>query len=119
MKHILDDGRHRFEIVDSVPSGYLIWNIGRNMTEGYVPFCQLKSDQPFEGGMEINPDTLKAVRIDDSFKIMDAIGYGPNTSEEMEAFINKYQDCPENSWKHLAVQRMKDALPVMRQIKWE
>ena len=53
-----------FEIVDTVPLGYSIWNIGRNMPDGYLPFCRLCATQPFEGAQCIETDTLKAVKTE-------------------------------------------------------
>lgn len=49
---------HTFEIVNKMPKGYIIWNIGENMEDGYLPICEIKS------GFEINPDTLKAIRFE-------------------------------------------------------
>lgn len=42
---------HTFELVDHVPNGYLIWNIGENMIDGYLPLCILASDQPPADGL--------------------------------------------------------------------
>ena len=51
-----------YEVVTEPPLGYIIWNIGDNAPEGYLPFCRLKFMQPFEGGREIESDTLKAMK---------------------------------------------------------
>ncbi len=52
---------HKFEIVDRVPLGYHVWNIGENMPDGYLPLCRLCASQPFEGATAIDPSTLKAI----------------------------------------------------------
>ena len=52
----LDNGI-RFQIVDKVPLGYQIWNIGRNMPDGYLPFCRLAFRQPFDGARNVEIET--------------------------------------------------------------
>ena len=85
----ITSGKDIFEIVEEVPCGYRIWNIGKNMIDGYLPFCRLSSQQPFTGGMSIEADTLKAMKVDEAQTILNAIGYGEDTIKEMEAYINK------------------------------
>ena len=46
---------HKFEIVDRVPLGYHVWNIGENMPDGYLPLCRLCASRPFEGATAIDP----------------------------------------------------------------
>lgn len=55
---IITSKRHNFEVVESIPSGYEIWNIGDNMIDGYIPLAEVE-------GCKINPDTLKAIKLDD------------------------------------------------------
>ena len=35
-KKTITDGKDTFELVDYVPLGYRIWNIGKNMIDGYL-----------------------------------------------------------------------------------
>ena len=63
MKEMITDGEHEFEVVDHIPLGYIVWNIGSHMIDGYLPLCRLKARQPFPGGCEIEVDTLKAIKI--------------------------------------------------------
>ena len=52
-----------FEIVEKIPSNYLVWNIGENMgTDLYIPICQMLRPGDKED-FSINPDTLKAVKV--------------------------------------------------------
>jgi len=111
-------GRHVFEIIDHVPLGYEIWNIGKNMPEGYLPLCRLKNPQPYEGCREVEADTLKAIRVEDAQTILAAVGGGQNTVEAMEAYIKRYAKAKPNTYSYRQVQRMKNALPIMKQIKW-
>lgn len=117
-KTITHDG-DTFELVDHVPSNYHIWNIGRNMVDGYLPLCQLAAPQPFLGGRSIRPDTLKAIKCDGAQTILAAIGYGPETPDQMEKYIKRYSKEGPGGRHALAVERMKKALPLMREIKWE
>lgn len=43
MREYVRKGNDVFEIVDTVPLGYSIWNIGHNMPDGYLPFCRLSA----------------------------------------------------------------------------
>lgn len=106
----ITDGRHEFELVDSVPYGYIVWNIGRNMIDGYLPLCRLNSQQPFPGGRSIEVDTLKAIKTDAAQIILAAMGIGPHTVKEMEEYIEKHPN-------RYGVDKMKAALPYMMEIK--
>lgn len=108
----IHDEKHTFEIVEEVPFGYQIWNIGKNMIEGYLPFCRLSSRQPFAGGRSIEADTLKAMKVDGAQTILDAVGYGPSTVKEMEDHIEKYAQR-----RPYECNKMKAALPYMKRVK--
>lgn len=112
----IQSGEHYFKLVDVVPLGYEIWNIGKNMVDGYLPFCRLKPVQPFPGGRKIEADTLRAMKCYGAQVILAAIGYGPNTPAQMEQFIQEHEGQKTHS---PTVERMKAALPYMRQLRWE
>lgn len=112
---ITHDG-YTFELVDRVPRGYLIWNIGKNMIDGYLPLCRLAQFQPFPGGRNIEVETLKAIKCEGAQTILAAIGWGPETPEEMERYIKKYE---RKGTRTMEVERMKRALPLMRQVWWD
>jgi hypothetical protein len=102
----LEMGRHTFELVDSVPAGYVIWNIGKNMVDGYLPIVQVGE------GCRVNDRTMKAIKVDGAQTVLAAVGYGPGTVKEMEKYIRKHGKSRPSE-----VERMKKALPIMRQIK--
>lgn len=112
-RQTISDNRHTFEIVDFVPPGYQIWNIGKNMIDGYLPLCRV-----IPGTFSIEPETLKAIKIDGAQKILAAINGGQNTIESMERYIKRYRNAKPGTWSYLQVEKMKEALPIMRQIKW-
>lgn len=106
----INSGDREFELVDHVPFGYEVWGIGKNMIDGYLPLCRIAAVQPFPGGRSIEVDTLKAIKTDSAQIILAAMSIGPKTVKEMERYIEKHP----NKW---GVDRMKAALPFMREIK--
>ena len=56
---------HTFEVVEEVPLGYEIWNIGKNMIDGYLPLCRLSSQQAFPGGRSIEAERKQFSRQSD------------------------------------------------------
>lgn len=110
-------GEYIFELIDYVPVSYFIWNIGKNMIDGYLPLCRLSSRQPFSGGRAIETDTLKAIKCSGAQTILAAVGGGQDTVEKMERYIKRYRNAKPGTWSHAQVERIKKALPYMKQIK--
>ena len=52
-----------FEIVEKIPDGFFVWNIGDNMgLDEYIPICEdLHPDD--KDNYEINPNTVKAIKL--------------------------------------------------------
>ena len=78
-------GKHIFEVVENIPEGYTVWNIGDNMVEGYLPLAQIENYQ-------VNPNTLKAIKIDsnEELKLLrDAAGYGVNDLRSAKRAANR------------------------------
>ena len=52
-----------FEIVEKIPVGFFVWNIGENMgTHEYIPVCEDLHPED-KDNYEINAATLKAVKV--------------------------------------------------------
>ena len=52
-----------FQIVEKIPAGYYVWNIGANMgTDEYIPMAQDLRPEDKEN-FEINLYTLKAIKL--------------------------------------------------------
>ena len=52
-----------FEIVEKIPAGFFVWNIGENMgTDEYIPICEDLHPED-KDSYEINPSTLKAIKL--------------------------------------------------------
>ena len=111
MTKIFDD-RHEFEIVESVPKGYEIWNIGKNMIDGYLPLCQV-----IEGTYSINPDTLKAIKVEDAQVIL-SVGFCSLTIKGMERYVKRYSNSKLQLYKG-ELKELKKALEVMYTLKFD
>lgn len=109
----LRSGNHEFEIVESVPHNYVIWNIGKNMEDGYLPLCEREKES-----YNINVNTLKAIKLKDAQVILAAIGNGQNTIKKMETYVKKYSKS-KNKLTLLRVKRIKKALEIMYTIKFD
>lgn len=92
VKTIVDE-HHSFQVVDKVPLGYVIWNIGNNMADGYLPLCQVGGPD----GCQVNPDTLKAVKCDGAQTILDAATCA-GTPRAMRRFLSKHQNAEPGSY---------------------
>ena len=101
---------HTYEIVDSIPAGYEIWNIGRHAPEGYVPLCKpIRPDS-----YHIDPDTLKAIKCDNAQIIMDAVGYCE--MNDMEQYVKRHENAHPGIYADRAACKIKRALPYIKQL---
>lgn len=101
-----------YEVVTEPPRGYIIWNIGDNAPEGYLPFCKLKFMQPFEGGREIEPDTLKAMKCDGA-RNLSRHRTGCRNLRRDEEVHQEARTQPRKSWE---CERMRAAIPYLEKI---
>lgn len=78
--------RHTFEIVDTVPEGYGVWNIPRiHDVVDYLPLYDLNA--VVDG--KVDTSTLKAIRCYDGFDdIRRCAGWGLNTLELCKQHLN-------------------------------
>lgn len=118
-ERIVTDGKYTFEIIDYIPETYVIWNVGKNMIDGYLPLVQLGG----EDGCKINTETMKAIKLKNAQIILDAIGWGQNTTKQMETYIKRYKNSKRKATQQ-HVEKLKLALKVMysiddRRQKWQ
>lgn len=107
-----------FQLVDEVPLGYMVWNIGKHMAPGYPPLCRMKYLQPFYGAQQIETDTLKAIKVDGAEYVMKAVSWaGPLPVEQMERYIEEYRDSKDECDQY-QIELFQKAIPVMKKIKW-
>ena len=76
---------HTYEVVEKIPAGFFVWNIGRNAPAGYIPIAELADGETHT----INPDTLKAIKLNDDeiTKLDNAASYGITTLKEAQKAI--------------------------------
>lgn len=113
---IITHGKDTYEVVDEIPVGYTIWNIGRNGPEGYLPLCRPAREQPFEGARSIDADALKAIKVEGAEEIMEAFGRGEETLYEFEQYVSRNKNSGCCDIKH-RVELYERAIPHMKQVK--
>lgn len=89
---LCENNIHVFEIVEKIPAGFFIWNIGENMgTHEYIPLCEDLHPEN-KDDYSINPETLKAVKVSpDEWEKLDkaaSVGVG-NLKAAEKALKNK------------------------------
>lgn len=100
-----------FEIVDSIPDGYIIWNIGRNMVDGYLPLVK-----PLEN-YNIDLNSMKAIKYDDSQIILNGL-VGGNNLESLKQYINDIDNgIIEDRYKYAEIVEAIKHLEIIEQIK--
>ena len=75
-----------FEIVEKIPVGFFVWNIGENMgTHEYIPVCEDLHPED-KDNYEINTATLKAVNVapDEWEKLDKAANWGVGNRKQAE-----------------------------------
>lgn len=54
---------HTFEIVNKIPLGFFVWNIGENMGhDEYIPLCEDLHPED-RNNYDVNTSTLKAIKL--------------------------------------------------------
>lgn len=62
-KSNLNDRGDIFEVVEKIPEGFFVWNIGDNMgLDEYIPICEDLHPED-KDNYEIKTSTLKAIRL--------------------------------------------------------
>ena len=75
-----------FEIVDKIPAGFFVWNIGENMgSNEYIPLAQDLHPEE-KDNYEINTSTLRAIKLscEDVEALREAASVGINSKKTAE-----------------------------------
>lgn len=75
-----------FQIVERIPNGFFVWNIGENMKSSeWIPLCE-DLHPGDKDDYNINPDTLKAIKLpENEVKLLrDAAAVGVNILSSAE-----------------------------------
>lgn len=98
-------GKHTFEIVDKIPAGFFVWNIGENMgSDEYIPLAEDLNPDDKEN-FEIRSDTLKAIKlsVEEVKALRKAGGWGITSKAVAEkALKSKRKGCISNHKKEAA-----------------
>lgn len=122
----ITNGSDVFEVVDTIPYGYGVWNIPTDgLPDGYLPLAKLKDVQPFKGCMEVESNTLKAIRAKGVKEMIYAKGLtGCKNIYEAKAYMDdfyKNQEALEQSDisdMPYEAKVVSEALAYMRMLKW-
>ena len=111
-----------YEVVDSVPAGFMVWNIGEYAPAGYVPLVELLPGEDWQHN--VNMDTLKAIKSDHAREILRAASCGGSTLAECEeiaakGYSGELDETLGRNADEYAMKRCAAALPYMRAITWE
>ena len=77
---------HKFRIVNKIPEGFYVWNIGENMgSDEWIPLAQDRKTGDKED-YHVNTETLKAIRLNpEEVQILrKAAGVGVNNLKAVE-----------------------------------
>ena len=75
-----------YEVVEKIPSGFFVWNIGENMGDDeYIPICEDLHPEDKEN-FEIDTTSLKAIKlpIDEVKALREAASVGINSKKTAE-----------------------------------
>ena len=75
-----------YEVVEKIPSGFFVWNIGENMGhDEYIPLCEDLHPED-KDNYEINTSTLKAIRLsrEEVETLREAASVGINSKKTAE-----------------------------------
>ena len=104
-----------FEIVDKIPAGFFVWNIGENMgSNEYIPLAQdLKLGD--KDDYSINPETLKAIRLNpEEVQILrKAAGVGVNSLKTAEKALRSKR---RGYWSDRKRKEAENSIDVFRKI---
>ena len=99
---------YEFEIVESVPKGFIIWNVNILNDTGYLPLCETIA----KGSYTVNTNTLKAIKCNGVDKVLKASLWGYNTIKKMDRYLAKNK-------KTRDTKIINEAYPYMKELKWE
>lgn len=113
-----------YEIVEKIPAGFFVWNIGENMgTDEYIPLCEYLHHED-KDDYSINVETLKAIKLKtESIKILrEAAQWGgldclKDTVKTLKRINNKIAKGKQlTSYEKIKKPLAEKVLPIFEQI---
>lgn len=80
-----------FKISDTIPEGYIIWNLGEKMPTGYLPVGKPTGKILSDGTRELEKDTLVAIPISEAQLILGLVNDSLTTIRKMSAYAHRYK----------------------------
>ena len=113
----VSDGTHTFEVVSSIPDGYIVWNAGLIDGTSYSTRF-LKLAKIAEGSKySVDASSLKAIEmpVEDARALNAGASVISNfTSSAVEKYIARYDKPSAGSTVKWKLNRLKTALPIMK-----
>lgn len=101
-----------FEVVDTFPKDYVVWNI--NTTSEYLPLCEVSKDN------HVNVDTLKCIKLksaEDVHNVLRSSSYLKNvTPRKLSNYLKRYADNCMSLATVLRVKRVTNALEAFKKV---
>lgn len=91
-----------YTIVNKIPKGFTIWNIGEHAPENILPL--VICDEKYS----INTNHMLAIITPNAQTILSAVGICGDTAKDFEKYISKHDN--------IFADRMKKALPLLKEI---
>lgn len=93
---------YEYQVVDKIPDGFHIWNVGEHAPKNILPLVVCDKDY------HINTKHMLAIITDDAQTILKAVGITGDTIPEMKKYIKTHND--------IFSERMKKAIECLKSI---
>ena len=105
---------NEFEVVNSIPKNYVIWNIGTNMVKGYLPLCEL-----YKGTYKVNPNTLKVIKIEGAQEILKIASFIKDiTPQGLLKYYNKNRNS-KNAYTRQKANKVLNAYNILKEVPYD
>lgn len=115
MESVLCERKDTFKIVEKIPCGFYVWNIGENMgIDEYIPIAQdLKPND--KNNFEINLYTLKAIKLpSEEVKLLrNAASIGINSKTTAEKALKSKR---KGYWSNRKREQAKKTIEIFNRI---
>lgn len=114
-KSNLNDRGDIFEVVEKIPEGFFVWNIGENMgTDEYIPICEDLHPED-KDNYEIKTSTLKAIKLsrEDVEALREAAHVGINSKKTAEKALKSKR---RGYWSDRKRKAATDTIDIFRRI---
>ena len=104
-----------YEVVEKIPTGFFVWNIGENMGDDeYIPICEDLHPED-KDNYEINTSTLKAIRlsIEDVEALREAAHVGIVSKKTAEKALKSKR---KGYWSDRKIEQAEKTIDIFKRI---